>query len=347
MYTAAVIGTGFISAKNHLPAWMRLQRKVKVVAVCDLDRDRAETVSRTFGIPAVYTDVQQMLETERPDFVDICTPPSTHANIAVAALKADSHVLIEKPMAMNVEECDAIIRAERESTSRVEVAHTDLFHPSVTEAQNRIKRGDIGDFTGMRIFYCTPVTLNTTDPDHFANRLPGGAIGETGPHVVYLTQAFVGHIRDVWVQGQKLLPEYPWSPFEDYRLELAGDRTSSSVVLTFTSRHSGYWVELWGTEGVLKIDMQSKVLVDYRRVNQSPWGIGFSAFREAAQIASGAFANGTGYLTGRFRNTHDRLVQGFFQRGVEGLAPVASAEDGRNTVQVMGTISERLQSRVQ
>ncbi len=225
------------------------------------------------------------------------------------------------------------------------MAHTDLFHPSVIEARQRITRGDIGDFTGMRVFYSTPVTLWTTDPGHFANRLPGGSVGETGPHVVYLARSFIGPIRDVWVRGRKVLPQYPWSPFEDYRLELMGDHATCSAALTYTSKHSAYLVELWGTDGVLKIDMQSKVLVNYDRVNQSPRGIGFSAVGEAARIASSAFANGVSYLTGRFRNTHDRLIREFFERSANGLPPIATAEDGLETVRVMSVISERLQAQ--
>ncbi len=343
MYRVAIVGAGFITAKRHLPAWLRLRRDVRVAALCDLDRDRAEAVSRQFGVPAAYDDLRRMLETERPDFVDVCTPPSAHADIAVAALKADAHVLIEKPLAEKVEECERVIYAEREAVGRVEVAHTELFHPCVIEARKRLERGDIGELTGMRIFYSTPVTLWTTDPAHFANRLPGGSIGETGPHVVYLSQAFIGPIRDVWVQGRKILPEYPWSPFEDYRLELMGERAACSAVLTYTSKHSAFLLELWGTEGMMKIDMQSKVIVNYDRVNQSPWGIGISAVREAAQIASSTFANGFGYITGRFRNIHDRLISEFFERSVNGLSPSVTAEDGLETVRVMSLISERLQ----
>ena len=347
MYKVAIIGAGFISAKRHLPAWLRLRRNLSVVAVCDLNRAQAEAVSRKFGVPAAYDDIQQMLETERPDFVDVCTPPGTHADIALAALQADSHVLIEKPMAMNVEDCERIIQAERESKGQVTVAHTELCHPSVIEACRRIKRGDIGDFTGMRIFYSTPVTLMTADSGHFANRLPGGTIGETSPHVVYLSEAFIGPVRGVWTRGQKILPEYPWSPFEDYRLELMGDHTASSVVLTYTSQHSAFLLELWGTEGILKIDMQSKVLVNYDRVNQSPRGIGVSAFKEATQIATGAFTNGVSYLAGRFRNIHDRLIREFFKRSVNGLPPAVTSEDGLETVRVMNLIGKQLQSQVE
>ena len=345
MHKAAIIGAGFIATKRHLPAWRRLRRTVSVVAVCDLNRTQAEAVSRKFGVPAAYDDIRQMLETERPDFVDICTPPDTHADLAVTALKADRQVLIEKPLATNEEECQRIIQAERESKGQVTVAHTELFHPSVIEARQRIKRGDIGRFTGMRIFYSTPVTLMTADSGHFANRLPGGTIGETSPHVVYLTEAFIGPVRGVWTRGQKILPEYPWSPFEDYRLELMGDSAASSAVLTYTSKHSAFLLELWGTEGILKIDMQSKVLVNYDRVNQSPRGIGLSAFKEVAQIATGAFSNGVSYLAGRFRNIHDRLIGEFFERSVNGLPPAVTSEDGLETVRVMNLIGKQLQSQ--
>ena len=97
MYTAAIVGAGFISTRKHLPAWLRLRRDVRVAAVCDLDLARAEAVRRQFGIPAAYADFREMLEKERPDFVDVCTPPGAHADIAVAALQADANVLIEKP----------------------------------------------------------------------------------------------------------------------------------------------------------------------------------------------------------------------------------------------------------
>ena len=197
----------------------------------------------------------------------------------------------------------------------------------------------------MRVFYSTPVSLWTTDPGHFAHRLPGGSIGETGPHVVYLARSFIGSIRDVRVRGRKCLPQYPWSPFEDYRLDLMGDHATCSAALTYTSRHSAYLVELWGTDGMLKIDMQSKTLVNYDRANQSPVGIGLSALGEAAQIAAGTFANAAVYCTGRFRNTHDRLVREFFERCANRLAPTATAEDGLETVRVMSVISERLQAQ--
>ncbi len=342
MYKAALVGTGFIATKKHLPAWERLRKDVELVAVCDIDRARAERVKGQFGVTAAYTDIDTMLQEVEPDFVDICTPPTTHADIAVKSLKANANVLIEKPLATTIEDCEKIVNAEHQYPGRVEVAHTDLFHQSIIQATERIESGEIGEFTGMRIFYLTPVTLSTADPNHFANRLPGGAMGETGPHVVYIAQRFIGPIKDIWVRGTKLLTKYPWSPYEDYRLELIGEKLTCSAVLTFTSRHAGYWIELWGTDGVLKIDMQSKILINYRRIKTTHYGIGKSSIREATQIATRTVENSLAVLGGRFRSLHDRTIKNFFDCTVNDLPQTVSAADGLETVRIMKMISETL-----
>ena len=78
--------------------------------MCDVNATQAEQVARQFGVPHVYADLRRMLAAERLDILDICTPPRTHAALALDALQSGLHVLIEKPMAVNTEECDAIIR---------------------------------------------------------------------------------------------------------------------------------------------------------------------------------------------------------------------------------------------
>ena len=342
MHKVAVIGTGFISTEKHLPAWLTLRRNAEVVALCDVDKDRSEQVARKFNVPSVYDDVQAMLENEGPDFVDICTPPRTHADIAVTALQAGAHVLIEKPMAVSIEECDRIIEAAHESDKEVCIVHSELFYPCFIQARERVARGDIGDFKGMRIFRATPVDYMTSIPDHWANRLPGGVIGETGPHVVYLTLAFINPVQKLWVDGRKLTSEYPWSPFDDYRLELMGEHTTSSAVLTYTNKHWAARVDIWGSDGMFKVDLQSKTLIHYERTSLSPKWIGFSAISEARQIAASTLSTAARVLSGRFRNTHNILIREFFERTVKGLPSPVTAQEGREAVRVMNLIADRL-----
>lgn len=344
MYTAAIIGAGFIARAKHLPAWLRLRRRVRLVALCDQDLPRTEALSSKYGIPATYNDAKEMLEAERPDFVDICTPPSTHAELAVAALAAGAHVLVEKPLAATVAACEQIMEAERHSSGCVGVAHSELYYPPVIEARRQVGRGEIGDFMGMRIFRSTPIGDMTADPNHWVHQLPGGAIGETGPHVVYLTQAFIDPIREVTVHARKLLPQYPWSPLEDYRLALAGDEATCSAVVTYTNQHAAAHVDLWGTEGMLRLELQSRVLVDYDRRRRDPKSIGISAFKEAAQTMVSVIATGAQCLSGRFRNSHDALIRDFFERCIAGLPPTVTSADGHKTVQTLSEICRQLQS---
>ena len=181
-------------------------------------RTQAQQVARQFGVPHVYADLRSMLAAEQLHILDICTPPRTHAALALDALQSGLHVLIEKPMAVNTEECDAIIRGAGKAQKKVCVAHSDLFYPSFRRARQIVANGEIGDLKGMQIFLSTPVDYITARPEHWAHRLAGGVLGETGPHVIYMTLAFVPRILDVSVSARKLLAEFPWSPYEDYRL---------------------------------------------------------------------------------------------------------------------------------
>ncbi len=344
MYKAAVIGTGFISVKHHLPAWAGLKNDVELVAVCDTDPASAGAAARRFGVAATYSSAEELIAAEQPDFVDICTPPASHADIAITALEAGAAVLIEKPLALNLADCQRIVDAESQSRGHVEVAHTDLFNPVVVEAHRRIDRGDIGEVTGMRLLYVTPKSLWITDPDHFANHLPGGSIGETGPHVVYLARSFIGPIQHCRVTASKLLAEYPWSPYEDYRIELFGERIQCSAVLTYTLDQGGYFVDLWGTNGLLRLDMQSKILVSHRRQNTSPWGIGASSLLDVAQVVKGTARNAADYLGRRFRSPHERTIRSFVRRTIDGEPPLVPASAGLDNCRLMAELAAQVES---
>lgn len=317
-----------------------------MVAVCDVNAVQAEQLARLFGVPKVYADLGEMLAKESLDVVDICTPPRTHAELALSALQSGAHVLIEKPMAVSTEECDAIIREAQEVKRKVCVAHSDLFYPSFLRARQMVSNGRIGEFKGMHIFLSTPVDYITSRPEHWAHRLPGGVLGETGPHVIYLTLAFMNHILDVRVSARKLLPEFPWSPYEDYRLELVGEKATSSIVLTYGTRCWGARVDLWGSAGILKVDLETQSAVLQRRLDLKPSSVGFSAVSEATQMMRCTLGTAVSLLSGRLENTHQRLVRGFVESISDGKPLPVTAEEGREAVRVMDLIVKRLNSSI-
>jgi predicted dehydrogenase len=340
-----LIGSGFIAKHKHLPAWERLGRKAQVVALCDPQVAQAEELARIYQIPKVYSDFQQMLQAEWLDAVDICSPPRTHAELAIRSLEAGAHTLIEKPMAIGTEECDRIIAASNRTGRKICVAHSDLFYPSFLKARELLKRGAIGEFQGMRIFLSTPVDYITSKPDHWAHKLAGGIIGETGPHIIYMALAFINPIRDVRVQARKQLTQFPWSPYEDYRVELIGDHASCSVALTYSTNRWAVQLDLWGSDGHMKFDLETQTIVLHGRADLKPVTLGLSAILEAGQILASTAGTSFRYAAGKLENTHERLVREFVESIHDGAPAPVTPEEGREAVRVMGLIVDQLPSR--
>jgi predicted dehydrogenase len=337
-----IIGSGFIAKQKHLPAWKKVGRYAQVVALSDPNIAQAEEFARAYGITGVYEDYRQMLEAEQLDVVDICSPPRTHAELAICSLKAGAHALIEKPMAINTEECDQILAVAQENRRKICVAHSDLFYPSFLKAREIVKQGSIGDFGGMRIFLSTPVDYITSKPDHWAHRLPGGVIGETGPHVIYMALAFINPIQTVRVDARKQLNQFPWSPYEDYRLDLMGENATCSVALTYATNRWAVQLDLWGSEGHLKFDLETQTLIVHGRSDLKPMTLGISAVKEAGQMLGGTLETSLSYLTGKFENTHERLVREFVESIRTGAPTPVPPEEGREAVRVMDLLVSQL-----
>src|SRR5690349_15074609 len=112
MLRVGIIGSGGI-AGAHLGGYQQFAGECQVVALCDLVLAKAENRRGDFGLDGarVYDSADAMLAAEELDLVSIATPPSTHAALAIAALRAGVNVLVEKPMAPSLQECDAMLAA--------------------------------------------------------------------------------------------------------------------------------------------------------------------------------------------------------------------------------------------
>lgn len=341
----AVIGAGFISSNRHLPAWRSIPEKVELVGLSDLNREMGRKIANQFSIHNTYADAAEMIATEKPDVVDICTPPATHAKVAAIAMESGCHMLIEKPMALSNADCDAIVRGAEAKKVKVCVGHTGLFYDPFIRGRAIVERGEIGKFRGMRIVISTPTSYMTSSKDHWAHKLPGGAIGETGPHPVYMSLAFIKHVEKVTVDGVKQLPEYPWSQFEDYRINLIGDIGTSSIHINYASNQWMVWVEIAGSQGTLILDLHGRVVTRINRPNLTTGSIGMSVVGQALQILKEACLTTYKQLTRQTMSTHERLIRGFADSLLEGTPVPVPAEEGREAVRVMNLIARQLDSQ--
>lgn len=339
----AVAGGGLIATQKHLPALRNLRGIVEVCGVCDIDRDRAMQAARMLPGAKAYSDLGELLAVEKPDIVDICTPPKLHASMALQSLAAGAHLVIEKPLSQTVEECDRVMEAAVHHERKICVAHSDLFYPSFQRARKLVANGAIGTLRGMRVHLSTPSNYITSKPDHWAHALPGGVFGESGPHVVYMTLAYLNPIRSVRATGRKLLAEYPWSRFEDYRVELVGDQITCSATLIYATKQWGAEVEFWGDDGSIRIDLENQTLIQRRRERLKVLPVGLSALGEAAQIVTSGATSAFERLVGRSVQTHEELLKAFIHAIRTGKASPVPPEEGRESIRVMNLITRQLE----
>ena len=97
----AVVGCGLISQWHHIPILMKM-RDVKLASICDENEDLVKGTARRFGVDKYYTDYSEMLSIGEVNMVNICTPPQTHLKLSMQAIEAGCHVLVEKPMALDL-----------------------------------------------------------------------------------------------------------------------------------------------------------------------------------------------------------------------------------------------------
>jgi predicted dehydrogenase len=342
----AIVGCGAIAGVRHIPAFLKLQKQVVLQAVCDRNEELARGMAQRYRVSGVYTDLSEMLVKERPDIVDICTPPQTHAALTLEAIESGCHVLLEKPMALTTADCDKMVAAAAARKIQLCIIHNQLFYPPVIRAREMVAKGAIGDFIGMRIFMSDPRDEMIMRPDYWIHKLPGGVIGETGPHPVYKSLAFIGKMNNVDVTARRLL-EHPWAPFDDFRIELEGEKGTSSIVISYSSNCRASTIDLMGTEGALHLDLLHMLLLRQgKNASMAPLALAADALGNAARTIGGVAGNAFRVLTGQGEfYGHNTVIAGFVDSLRQGRRPPVTAEEGRETTRVIGMIVARLNEK--
>jgi predicted dehydrogenase len=190
----AIVGFGNVAVEGHLPAW-RQHRQFTIVAVCDADEGRLALAADLLPTAKRYTSVTELLKNERLDFVDAATPPASHAAIVLEALAKHVHVLCEKPLTTQWEECRRIRSAASAARAVVFTTHNWKYAPIFRTAKRTLRRGDIGPVTHVRL-----ETIRTTPPSDAGDggtwrldpaRAGGGIMVDHGWHAFYLARHLV------------------------------------------------------------------------------------------------------------------------------------------------------------
>ena len=138
----AIIGCGGIS-ETHIRA-LQTFPDVELIGGVDIKPSRLKTMEEKYGFTHLYTDWKKMLKEAQPDAVSICTPNGVHAAPTIDAANAGCHVMVEKPMAMNPNECRKMIEACRKNKKKLAVGFQYRYHPNTDFLLRAREAGQFG-----------------------------------------------------------------------------------------------------------------------------------------------------------------------------------------------------------
>ena len=247
-----IIGVGAIVIGAHRPAWEL--PTTRIAAVCDIDPERAKARVEELGVP-FYQDYRQMLAEVPADLAVITTPHYLHAQIAKDALRAGLHVLVEKPMALSVEEADGMIAASQASGKKLAVNFQHRHRPEVRAARRLIQEGKLGKLQRMTLVIPWPRSARYYRLGTWRGTWRGeggGILMNQAPHDLDLVCHLLGspHRVFAWTRTR-----YHAMETEDTASALLEwpDGAIGHLHVSTTEGEQGATLEIAGTGGVIQV----------------------------------------------------------------------------------------------
>ena len=197
----AIIGCGGI-CQTHMEAYKSIP-EVEIVAGVDILQERLDVMETKWGLPkkALFKDWKVMLKKIKPDAVDVCTPNGVHAPAVIDALNAGCHAITEKPMGMNVKECEEMVKAAKKNKRKLAVGFQQRYH-SNTEFLTRAR--DDGQFGNIMFVKCRALRRRgIPNWGVFGQKAlqGGGPMIDIGVHIIEAAHYFMGSPKPVAATG--------------------------------------------------------------------------------------------------------------------------------------------------
>ncbi len=332
-----LIGCGRV-ANEHMKIY-RYIKNVEVVAVSDIDIKKAKRLADKYKVRNVFQNYLDLLEVKELEFVDVCTPPSTHASVACNAAQFGHNILLEKPMALTTDECEKIIQATRKHGINLCVCHNQIFFPAIRKAKLLIDSGcwDI-------ISFKTSIKEN---PEMF--RVPAwnvspkekGILWEAGYHPAYLHLHFLGKIKEVYAVGSRV--KYP--VFDHFAVFLRTSNKAYGIIeISWLTKKSEKIYEINNSDGKQAYMIASPpyasqgydTLLEKSGITEEGIYSELKKFLQYLMKTKALF----GYFIG-----HYYLINSFIKSLENGLPPPVQPEEGKETIWLLECIEQSLNMR--
>lgn len=250
-----IVGCGLIS-EAHIKAW-RKTPGFAVRGVIDTNIEQARKRAGEYKIDTVYDRLDQLIA--ECDVVDVCTPPQSHAAIALQAVAGGRHLVMEKPVVTDVADWEKLAASVRGAGTKLAVIHNAKFLRSIQMAKRWVKDGRIGDVIRVHREFLTHASVDRmlVGEGHWSHKLPGGRWFETLPHELYLTHWFAGPLALSSVVALHTPAAPPGAPADEVVIVLRGERCIATFQFSANCRQNWRIVTIQGTTGRIVVDLLS------------------------------------------------------------------------------------------
>ncbi len=199
-----MIGCGFF-AQNHLNAWNDLKAEgVDIVAVCDIDVDKARAAAETFGVPRWYTDAATMFREQKLGLVDIATQMNSHLHLVKLALSHRVPTIIQKPFGQNIAEVREMVAAAKAANTFLAVHENFRFQKPLRRIAEVVRSGAIGTPTWARVSFRTGYDIYAGQP--YLAEQERFVLIDLGVHVLDVARVLLGEVEHSTAELQRRNP---------------------------------------------------------------------------------------------------------------------------------------------
>jgi 2-alkyl-3-oxoalkanoate reductase len=345
-FRVGLVGAGYVS-NHHLRA-LRDLPFVEIVGICDRDESRAREMAAKYGIPGVYASIDDMA-VAKPDVIHVLTPPDSHCQLTLNALAIGCHVLVEKPMADSVAECDLMIERARQKGLVLSVDHSARFDPVVLKAAEIVGQGVCGDVMAVHF-------IRSSDyPPYSGGLMPAAyqqgsyPFRDLGVHGLYLLELFLGRIEKLNVSCRGSGKD-PLLALDEWRAYTDCAKGHGYMFLSWNARPIRNELWIYGTQATVHVDCLLQTC-ELSRALPGPKqaGLVWNGTVNAAKRLWNVPWNTLRFVTGSLKPSPGiyRGVQDFYRALESGTSVPVSAEEGRHAIALICDAVERADEEIE
>ena len=323
----AILGAGFIT-DIHVESYHRFIPEAEVVAVYARNADKAKAFAEKHHIEKWYSDVDATINESGCEIVDICLPNYLHADACIKAAKAGKHIIIEKPLAVTLEEADAMIDACKKAGVKLMYAEELCFAPKYERVRHLVKEGAVGEVYMLK--QSEKHSGPHTDWFYDVNLAGGGVLMDMGCHAMEWFRWMLGNVKakSVYASMSTVLHKERTKGEDNSVVIIEFENGVTAVAENSWAKHGGMddRSEVHGTGGVIYADL----FMGNSAISYSKHGYGY-AMEKADTTVGWSFT----VFEEVFNQGYPHELKHFVDCVRNNKEPLVTGEDGRVVLEIL------------